>query len=237
MHSFYFLPQEAVVSPIGAFKTKANLTQEVIVLKELIMQTHSIKKVVLSVPFAHIYGVLASLLLPLHLGDITLIVKDDFLPYELLEEAADEETLIITTPVFIKALARIQAPHNLHKTLFISSIAPLAFEDIERFQNTYNTNIIQLFGSTETGGIAYKHNLDTQWSPLEGVQSAVVDLVYKKELLRSEQLRITLQSQKQIEKKEIKTKISKNYGVLTIPFQVVYVEKINRSVMGKKILF
>ena len=72
---------------------------------------------------------------------------------------------------------------------------------------------------------------------IEGVQSAVVELVYKKELLRSEQLRITLQSQRQIEKKEIKNKISDTYGVLSIPFQVVYVKKINRSVMGKKILF
>jgi len=34
-----------------------------------------------------------------------------------------------------------------------------------------------------------------------------------------------------------KDKINECYGVLTIPFKVQYVEKINLSAMGKKIIF
>jgi len=300
--------------PVGAFKTEENLLSEVMVLKKLITQRQGIKRVVVSVPFVHIYGILAGLLLPLYLDDVTLVVKDDFLPYELLEEASKEETLVVTTPIFIKALARLQMQVDLSKTLFISSTAPLSFEDVESFQQNYQTNIIQLFGSTETGGIAYKHNLDTQWSPLErvkisivddklsvsspfvshfllqntlkklqlpfttedivkmenekftllgrsnkiikiagkrissalleatletleSVEIAVVELVYNKELLRSEQVLITLQAKEEIRKQAIKDKISECYGVLTIPFKVTYVKNINRSAMGKKILF
>jgi acyl-coenzyme A synthetase/AMP-(fatty) acid ligase len=300
--------------PVGAFKTQENLLSEVMVLKKLITQMQDIKRVVVSVPFVHIYGILAGLLLPLYLDDVTLVVKDDFLPYELLEEASKEDTLVVTTPVFIKALARLQMQVDLSKTLFISSTAPLSFEDVESLQQNYQTNIIQLFGSTETGGIAYKHNLDTEWSPLErvkistendklsvsspfvspfllqntlkklqlpfttedivkiknekftllgrsnkiikiagkrisstlleatletleSVEIAVIELVYKKELLRSEQVLITLQAKEVIRKQAIKDKISECYGVLTIPFKVVYVKKINRSAMGKKILF
>ena len=300
--------------PVGAFKTEANLLNEVSVLKELISETQTIKRVVVSVPFAHIYGVLVGLLLPLSLDDVTLVVKDDFLPYELLEEASYEDTLVITTPIFIKALARLENSQNLSQTLFISSTAPLSHEDVTGFLHNYHTNLIQLFGSTETGGIAYKHNLDEEWSPLqsvivtqkedklsisssfvspfllqkscktlslpfvtediieirnkkfkllgrsnklikiagkrisanliemtlenlEDIEVAVVELVYKKELLRSEQVIITLQAKKKISKQMIKDKISECYGVITIPFKVVYMEKINYSSMGKKILF
>ena len=65
----------------------------------------------------------------------------------------------------------------------------------------------------------------------------IVELVYKKELLRSEQILITLEASHDISKKDIKAKISEYYGVLTIPFKVNYVDKINYSAMGKKVLF
>ena len=173
---------------------------------------------------------------------------------------------------------------------------------------------MQLFGSTETGGIAYKFGSSTKWIPLQNVEvksiddklsvsspfisknildggfkelnqpfitediieldddgftllgrgnkiikiagkrisaiaienllesipeikKAIVELVYKKDLLRSEQILITFQAQKEIKKSIIKDKINECYGVLTIPFSVKYVDKINLSAMGKKIIF
>lgn len=299
--------------PVGAFKTRENLLREVAVLKELV-SSHSIKRVVVTVPFVHIYGVLAGLLLPLSLGDIKLIVKEDFLPYELLEEACKEDTLVITTPVFIKSLGKLSDKRDLSKTLFICSTGPLHSDDITVFEKLYGAGIAQLFGSTETGGIAYKLGSSERWKPLKSVQvtskddklsirspfispyilnqeilpleqpfatediveinedgfkllgrsnkiikiagkrisatqiesilesledvdAAIVELVYKKELLRSEQILITLEAKSEISKKEIKAKISEYYGVLTIPFKVNYVDKINYSAMGKKVLF
>lgn len=299
--------------PVGAFKTEENLTKEVGVLKNLVTQK-SIKKVVVTVPFVHIYGVLAGLLLPLSLGNVKLVVKEDFLPYELIEEAKSGETLIITTPVFIKALGKLSENIDLSSDIFISSTGPLAVEDVEVFEGLYQATVMQLFGSTETGGIAYKVSSSTKWIPLkyaevksenerlhvsspfisrylleegikeltqpfktediieideegftllgrsnkiikiagkrisalaietllesiEGVERAVVTLVYKKELLRSEQILITLQAKEELKKSFIKEKINECYGVLTIPFKVLYVEEIKLSAMGKKVLF
>ena len=72
--------------PVGAFKTRENLLKEVEVLKELV-SSYNIKRVVVTVPFVHIYGVLAGLLLPLSLGVITLIVKEVFFTIRALRRS------------------------------------------------------------------------------------------------------------------------------------------------------
>lgn len=299
--------------PIGAFKSRENLEKEIKVLKKLVKK-YDIKKVVVSVPFVHIYGVLAGLLLPLHLGEIKLVIKENFLPYELLYETLDRGTLVITTPVYIKALPMLREDINLSKSLFICSTGPLDKDDVVALEDKYKTNLLQLFGSTETGGIAYKFSSSTKWIPMDsvevstsddrlcvksefvspfiidekiielyqpfvtediieksekgftlvgrsnkiikiagkrisashiesqlegidGVEKVVVELVYKKELLRSEQINIILQANNKISKKIIKDKICESYGVLTIPFKIIYVQSIDFSSMGKKIIF
>ena len=299
--------------PVGAFKTRDNLLLEVASLKKILAQ-REIKRVVVTVPFVHIYGILAGLLLPMELGDVRLVVKEDFLPYELLEEASREETLVITTPVFIKALAKLSSEASLSSALFVSSTAPLSLEDVESFEDKYSSTVAQLFGSTETGGIAYKIGRGVEWTPQNGVsietqddklsvkspfiskyvlrekieelpqpyatediveiangaftligrsnklikiagkrisatqienileeipqiQRAIVELVYKKELLRSERIFITLEATRKLEKKLIKEKIAQYYGVTTIPFTLKYVDKINYSAVGKKVVF
>lgn len=299
--------------PIGAFKSKANLLEEVEVLKKLLTK-QSIKKVVVTVPFMHIYGVLAGLLLPLYLQGITLVVKEDFLPYELIEETLSGECLVITTPVFIKALGKLGQSADLSSCLFISSTGPLHSDDVDQLQAKFGTKVMQLFGSTETGGIAYKIGTSSRWIALENVNinvkneklsvespfiskyilnkkieelsspfmtedvieldsngfillgrsnklikiagkrisalaieaiieeipevsKAIVSLVYKKELLRSEQILIRLESSNEIKKSIIKQKIKECYGVLSIPFKVEYVHNIKLSSMGKKVIF
>lgn len=299
--------------PLGAFKTRDNLLKEVEVLKN-ILKEHSIKRVIVTVPFIHIYGVLAGLLLPMSLGDVKLIVKEDFLPYELVEEASHKNTLVITTPVFIKSLVKLSEKRDLSSSVFMCSTSPLDNEDIKIFESLYQADILQLFGSTETGGIAYKFGNTNRWVPLSGVKVssvddkltiespfissyilnekiyplgqpfvsedlvsisdegfsllgrsnkilkiagkristtqiesiletfddiniAVVELVYKKELLKSEQLLITLEVKSNISKKDIKIKLNEYYGVLTIPFKIKYVDEIEYSALGKKILF
>jgi len=299
--------------PLGAFKSKANLFNEVEILKQLLIN-HEITRVVVTVPFVHIYGIIAGLLLPLSLNNIELIIKDDFLPYEVLEEASKANTLVVTTPVFIKALARLEETKKLNSSIFISSTGPLDTKDILNFESKYATTVLQLFGSTETGGIAYKFGTKQKWTNLDTVnistlddklnvkssfiskyildkniltlkqpfqtediiekyedgfsiigrsnkiikiagkrisslqietileaipevQVAVVQLVYKKDLLRSEQIKITLESKNKVSKSIIKDSISNQFGALTIPFSIFYVDKINYSSVGKKIIF
>jgi acyl-coenzyme A synthetase/AMP-(fatty) acid ligase len=297
--------------PVGAFKSKENLLSEVEVQAGLF---GSAKRVVVTVPFIHIYGILAGILLPLQLDGVTLVVKEDFLPYELLAEAVIPGTLVVTTPVFIKALLKLPQAQDLSQSAFISSTAPLPPEDAAMFEQKYSTTLTQLFGSTETGGIAYKKGGATEWTTMpkvhissqderlsvtspflspyvlnktimplqqpfqtedivemtpsgfaligrsnkivkiagkrisvaqlemilesiEGVQKAIVEVTYQKELSKSEQLLLTLQAVKTIERSVIKAKMSEFYGVLSIPFCVKYVDTITYSAVGKKVIF
>ncbi len=82
----------------------------------------------------------------------------------------DDNTMVVTTPLYIKALNKLTQSKDLSKSIFISSTAPLDNESIVTFKERYKADIIQIFGSTETGGIAYKLNDEMSWIPFNGVE-------------------------------------------------------------------
>ncbi len=77
--------------------------------------------------------------------------------------------MVVTTPLYIKALNKISASKDLSKSLFLSSTAPLDPKEAKEFNKKFSCPVMQLFGSTETGGIACKFNDDVLWTPLENV--------------------------------------------------------------------
>lgn len=152
--------------PIGAFKSRDNLDiemQEQIAL----LSAYNPKRVISTVPFIHIYGILAAVLLPYKL-DIPLFFKEHFLPHDLLLNI-QPNSVIVTTPLYIKALLQLEETKDLSEVVFISSTAPLENDDAKKFIEKFNTNLYQLFGSTETGGIAYKKQADEFWTPIPQV--------------------------------------------------------------------
>ena len=161
-----FFTSGSTGNPVGALKTKQNLEEEVKALTKL-LQKYQIKKVIVTVPFTHIYGTLLGLLYPL-INELDIVFKEHFLPHDLLETIEDH-CLVVTTPLYIKALTKINQTKELHSSVFISSTAPLDQKVAEHFISKFNTDLIQLFGSTETGGIAYKKNYDELWTPLDNV--------------------------------------------------------------------
>ncbi len=152
---------------LGALKTKANIFQELEEIKNLIKK-YKIKRVIVTVPFIHFYGSLLGLFYPL-LNNLDIILKEHFLPNDLLD-FIDEHTLIVTTPLYIKALNRLETKKNLSTSLFISSTAPLDTNTSKYFNKKFSCDILQLFGSTETGGIAYKYNDELLWTKLNKVK-------------------------------------------------------------------
>ena len=164
--SMMFFTSGSTGNPIGALKTKINLSEEIKVFTQLVKQ-YNIKQVIVTVPFIHIYGTLIGLIYPL-LNDLDIILKEHFLPNNLLNTIEDN-SLVVTTPLYIKSLNKISQNKDLKSSLFISSTAPLNIDDSKEFINKFNTNIIQLFGSTETSGIAYKKNFEELWTPLDKV--------------------------------------------------------------------
>lgn len=165
--SFLYYTSGSTGFPTAALKTKENISSEIDDLTTL-LKSYTIKKVIVTVPFIHIYGSLFGLFYPLH-NNIDIILKEHFLPNDLLD-LIDDYSLVITTPLYIKALNKISSKKDLNKSIFISSTAPLLSEDAKEFKDKFHSNIIQIFGSTETGGIAYKYNDEELWTPLKSVK-------------------------------------------------------------------
>jgi acyl-coenzyme A synthetase/AMP-(fatty) acid ligase len=151
--------------PLGVFKTKKHIRNEIEVLAEL-FKPYGITKMAASVPFVHIYGIL--MLTLAHFWDIDLRFRERFLPADLAD-LAGKNTLIATTPLYINALLQMSERYDFKGALFVSSTAPLSNNAAGEFCERFNANIIQLYGSTETGGIAYRKNGDSLWQPLNGV--------------------------------------------------------------------
>ena len=168
--SFLYFTSGSTGFPGGALKTKKNIMSEIEVLSSL-LKKYEIKRVVVTVPFIHFYGSLMGLFYPLF-NDIDIILKEHFLPNDLLD-IIEDNSLIVTTPLYIKSLNRISASKNLNSSLFISSTAPLLGDDAKEFKEKFSSNILQIFGSTETGGIAYKFNDEMLWTPLERVTTTL----------------------------------------------------------------
>ncbi len=164
--SYIFFTSGTTGSPIGALKTKENFLSEIKQLTKL-FEKYSIKKVIVTVPFIHFYGSLFGAIYPL-VNDIDIIIKEHFLPHDLLE-LIDDNSMVVTTPLYIKSLNKLGTKKNLNKSIFVSSTAPLFPDVAKEFHEKFSTDVIQIFGSTETGGIAYKYNDDEKWTPLETV--------------------------------------------------------------------
>ena len=164
--SFMYYTSGTTGDPIGALKEKSHLLEEVKVLTTL-LQNYHIKKVIVTVPFIHLYGTLLGLIYPL-VNDIDIVIKEHFLPHDILN-LIEENTLVVTTPLYVQALSKMSVTMDLSSSLFISSTAPLEVKVAQQFNQKFNTDIMQIFGSTETGGIAYKLNDEILWTPFDGV--------------------------------------------------------------------
>ena len=153
--------------PTGAIKNRENVEGELDALQTL-FAPENYERVIVTVPFIHIYGFLAGLMLPRRLG-CEMLLKEEYYPQELTLLHEHKKTLVVTSPVYIKALLRLKRDHDLSNVTFLSSTGLLVEEEVERFEKQYNTKLIQLFGSTETGGVAIKRGVNPYWEPLKGV--------------------------------------------------------------------
>ncbi|AFL69521.1 AMP-binding protein [Sulfurospirillum barnesii] len=306
-----FFTSGSTGSPTGAFKTKANIETDMeALLREF--GNFSVENIVATVPFIHIYGFLAALLLPLKLNK-PLLFKEHFLPHDLLA-CATKNSLIVTTPLYIKSLLRLNEPKDLSQTIFISSTGPLSSDIAKVFCDTFNTTLIQLFGSTETGSIAFKKQDDTFWTPfhgvevslnakellhvkspfishqlwqeglvetggaiqsfdyarieegkfqllgrsntivkiagkryattqieeilerMEGVNKALANVKHLDSELKDEVVELFIESEREIRLKEIQYALKESLGNINIPMKLYRVEKIETSLMGKKMM-
>ena len=159
--------------PTGALKSEENISKELEVLKNL-FAPYNFERVIVTVPLIHIYGYLAGVMLPKALN-ADVILKEEFIPHELLNLAEEKRTLCITNPVFLKVLNKLKIDGNYSNITFLSSTGKLDADIAKSLCEKIGCKIYQLFGSTETGGIAYKIDDEELWRPLSGVEIKAVD--------------------------------------------------------------
>ncbi len=108
------------------------------------------------VPPNHIYGFLFSVVVPLLCG-ARVVVSPSSYPADVARTLLDERaTVLVAVPAQYRALgAASLREHSLR--LALSSAAPLDERDAERFAQLTSLTITEIYGSTETGGIATRH--------------------------------------------------------------------------------
>ncbi len=155
--------------PTGVYKTKQNSKKQALSMISTLPKNIEFTRVITTVPFVHIYGVDIGGVVPFEMG-IDIWVKESFLPEELALEAEIPNTLIVTTPLFIKALNRVKKPVRFEKSFFITSTAPLSQEDAKEFKEHYGSSVMQLFASTESGIMGYKVDDEETFKTYDCVQ-------------------------------------------------------------------
>ncbi|WP_440892342.1 AMP-binding protein [Aeromonas dhakensis] len=127
-------------------------------------------RVLASVSHQHIYGLLFRILLPLALGRPFDCRTIDY-PEQLAAQGAP--WCLIASPAFLSRLD--PAMHATGCRLIVSSGGPLQLEDARQARALFGQLPVEIFGSSETGGIGWRqrHREQTPWTALPGVEVRV----------------------------------------------------------------
>jgi acyl-coenzyme A synthetase/AMP-(fatty) acid ligase len=111
-----------------------------------------------TVPSNHIYGLLYSILLPLVSGASVSLITPTF-PNEIIQCLKQTKaTVLVSIPAHYRALKESPIAGH-HVRLAFSSAGALREQDGLDFYNTTGIAITEIYGSTETGGIALRNRI------------------------------------------------------------------------------
>ncbi|MFB9215995.1 AMP-binding protein [Vibrio sinaloensis] len=147
--------------PKAIDKTLIQLETEIAILEQLWGERIGPSRIESTVSHQHIYGLLFRLLWPLCAGRAFAIANLEF-PEQLVHHAA-ENVALISSPALLKRLNEEHQTSPLG-TVF-SSGGPLPHSAATHSKALFGQLPIEVFGSTETGGIAYRQQLQasTPW--------------------------------------------------------------------------
>jgi uncharacterized 2Fe-2S/4Fe-4S cluster protein (DUF4445 family) len=133
-------------------KTPRNLLGEVNYLLDR-FKIGSGDRILATVPAFHIYGLLYSLLVPL-LASARVSSASPSFPEEIKQQMAEmSPTIFISVPIHYRAL-KDNPPDKGSLRLAFSSAGPLSETDGRAFFEATGVDLVEIYGSTETGGVA-----------------------------------------------------------------------------------
>ena len=133
-----------------------------------------------TVPAQHMYGFESTVLLALQSGN-AFSAERPFYPADICAclEAAPRPRALISTPVHLRTL--LAADTRLPQVdLIVSATAPLPFELAREVEQRFGSELIEIYGSTETGQIATRRTARSNvWRLWPGVElSATPELTF-----------------------------------------------------------
>lgn len=126
-----------------------------------------------SVPHHHIYGLLFRVLWPLAAGrafDRAISIEPLHLQTQIEQCGA---TVVVSTPAQLSRWPALPGFTALKPAprAFFSSGGPLAVEAAQEYAAAYGAAPLEIYGSTETGGIAWRRQDQTEaWQPVAGIE-------------------------------------------------------------------
>ena len=137
-------------------KTAANLFGEGFFLAECFEVTNE-DCILATIPPYHIYGLLFSVILPL-VSSATVVAATPSFPGEIVEAAEEHEvTILASVPVHYRVLRDRKISEENALRLAFSSAGMLDADDNLAFSKTNGIGVVEVYGSTETGGIATRN--------------------------------------------------------------------------------
>jgi acyl-coenzyme A synthetase/AMP-(fatty) acid ligase/3-hydroxymyristoyl/3-hydroxydecanoyl-(acyl carrier protein) dehydratase len=177
-------PQSAIIDlytsgstgePKRVRKTLAQFEAEIAALEALWGDTLGQSSIIASAPHQHIYGLLFRLLWPLSAGrpfDSVTCAHPDTLSERL---ALLQDTALVSSPAQLSRLPELVPLDSLNPapTMIFSSGGPLPAGTASEFHRQLGQAPTEVFGSTETGGIAWRRQEgqpdSDAWTPLPGI--------------------------------------------------------------------
>lgn len=158
---------EAIPKKIG------QLASEVETLETLFGEKLGDAVIVATVTHQHIYGLLFKVLWPLMVGR-AIHAKSSNFPEELAHILAVSSCILVASPAHLKRLPNhVNWSANTGLRAIFSSGGPLEIEVVREVNNLLGQAPIEVYGSSETGGIAWRQRIagaDDSWCALPGVE-------------------------------------------------------------------
>ena len=130
---------------------------------------HKVKhSLVATVPPQHMYGLEASILLPLF-ADVCVANVQPFFPKDVADTLTciASPRILVTTPIHLKALLESRIDFPLIHVL-LSATAPLTQDTARRAESRFGCQIVEIYGCSETGSIAHRATAqDAEWEAFD----------------------------------------------------------------------
>lgn len=154
-------------------KTLAQFELELDILEQLWGDVIGQSTIISTVPHHHIYGLIFRILWPLSAGKVFDVLTCRS-PEDIVDRARlFESSVLVSSPAQLSRF--FELPHTTPSTTYpkqiFSSGGALSAANATQFQQAFGSAPIEIYGSTETGGIAWRcQSNDSAWTTLPGVQ-------------------------------------------------------------------